>query len=49
MGNMEKTKNQIEAEKWVEAHYGGARELVKTVAYAAYYTGLVDKEFELTK
>lgn len=44
---MEKTANQIKADKWVEAHYGDASETIKEVAHASYYSGLVDKQEEM--
>lgn len=44
---MERTTNQIKADKWVEAHYGDASETFKAVAHASYYSGLVDKQEEM--
>ena len=44
---MEKTQNQIKADKWVDAHYGDASETIKAVARASYYSGLVAKQEEM--
>lgn len=44
---MEKTANQIKADKWVEAHYGDASAKIKAVAHASYYSGLIDKQEEM--
>ena len=44
---MEKTANQIKADKGVEAHYGDASETIKAVAHASYFSGLVDKQEEM--
>lgn len=44
---MEKTPNQIKADKWVDAHFGDASETIKAVAHASYYSGLVDQQEEM--
>lgn len=44
---MEKTTNLIKADKWVDAHFGVASETIKAVAHASYYSGLIDKQWEM--
>lgn len=39
--------NQTKADKWVDAHFGDASEIIKAVAHAGYYSGLVDKQEEM--
>ena len=41
------TTNQMKADKWVDAHFGGASETIKAVAHASYYSGLIDKQEEM--
>lgn len=44
---MEKTANQIKADKWIETHFVNESETVRAIAHASYFSGLIDKQEEM--